>query len=91
MLANNTSAFNYRTIAGTTRLSNHATGRAIDINPMLNPFMRDAYVAPSGATYDTKISGTVTEKIAEIFKSRGWSWGGDWTDRKDWQHFERPD
>jgi len=30
---NNTSAFNYRNIAGTNRLSNHSYGKAIDINP----------------------------------------------------------
>ncbi len=91
MVANNTSAFNYRPIAGTTRLSHHATGRAIDINPVLNPYMRDTVVAPQGAVYDTKIPGTITEEIAELFKTRGWEWGGEWTTLKDYQHFEKPE
>jgi len=52
MAANNTSAFNYRAIAGTERLSYHAYGRAIDINPALNPYFRDGRVDPPGATYD---------------------------------------
>ena len=90
MAANNTSGFNYRTIFGTMRFSHHATGRAIDINPALNPYVRGVFIAPPGAVYDTKVRGTVTEEIAELFKKRGWEWGGDWTLRKDWQHFEKP-
>lgn len=90
MAANNSSAFNYRVIYGTNRLSQHASGRAIDINPIQNPFVRGALVMPSGAVYDQRMPGTVTPQIAEIFKSRGWQWGGEWEDRKDWQHFEKP-
>lgn len=90
MAANNTSGFNYRTILGTMRFSHHATGRAIDINPFLNPYERGPFIAPPGAIYDTKIPGTTTEEIAELFKNRGWEWGGNWTTRKDWQHFEKP-
>ena len=37
MADNNTSAFNYRRVAGTRRLSRHATGHAVDINPIQNP------------------------------------------------------
>lgn len=87
---NNSSAFNYRTIAGTDRLSNHAFGRAIDINPRLNPYIRGDYVAPRGATYDLSQTGTITPEVARLFIRRGWIWGGNWTDRKDWQHFEKP-
>lgn len=91
MAANNSSAFNYRTIYGTNRLSNHSYGRAIDINPVQNPFVRnDGEVTPNGARYDTTTPGTVDDKIADVFKLFGWSWGGDWSDRKDWQHFEKP-
>jgi hypothetical protein len=91
MAANNTSAFNYRVIAGTNRLSHHATGRAIDINPVQNPYVGvDGAVAPASATYDLTRDGTVTSDIVSIFKSYGWEWGGDWTDRKDWQHFQKP-
>jgi len=90
MAANNSSAFNHRFIAGTDRLSNHSYGRALDINPMQNPYtQRDGAVVPSGAAYDPSKPGTVTPEIAAIFKARGWQWGGDWEGRKDWQHFEK--
>lgn len=91
MAANNTSAFNYRVIFGTDRLSNHSYGRAIDINPVQNPYtQRDGAVVPPGAFYDTNQPGTITAEIALLFKSYGWQWGGDWQERKDWQHFEKP-
>jgi hypothetical protein len=91
MAANNTSAFNYRLIFGTDRLSNHSYGRAIDINPVQNPYtQRDGVVVPLGAHYDPIQPGTITAEIALLFKSYGWQWGGDWQERKDWQHFERP-
>lgn len=90
MTANNSSAFNYRVIFGTDRLSNHSDGRAIDVNPMQNPYtQRDGVVVPLGARYDLAQPGTITRKVADIFKSYGWEWGGDWEDRKDWQHFEK--
>lgn len=91
MAANNTSAFNYRAIAGTDRLSNHSYGRAIDINPVQNPYtQRDGLVVPLGACYDPAQKGTITTEVASLFKSYGWDWGGDWKERKDWQHFEKP-
>ena len=36
---NNTSAFNCREIPGTGPWSQHAFGRAIDLNPLLNPYI----------------------------------------------------
>jgi peptidoglycan LD-endopeptidase CwlK len=91
MADNNTSAFNYRVIAGTTTLSHHATGRALDINPVQNPYIgADGSVAPPGAVYDLSQKGTVTPEVVSLFKSCGWQWGGDWSDRKDWQHFQKP-
>lgn len=91
MLDNNTSAFNYRFIAGTKRLSNHATGRAIDINPLLNPQVFKDRVYPSTAKYDPKKEGTITANsfIVKEFKKIGWGWGGDWKSSKDYQHFEK--
>ncbi len=90
MAANNTSAFNYRVIFGTDRLSNHSYGRAIDINPLQNPYLqRDGALMPPGAHYDLTQSGTITPEIASLFKSYGWGWGGDWVPQKDWQHFEK--
>jgi peptidoglycan L-alanyl-D-glutamate endopeptidase CwlK len=91
MRANNTSAFNYRVIAGTMRISNHATGRAIDINPLLNPYIKGKSVMPEGATYDPKQPGTIAKEsfIVKLFVELGWDWGGNWDDRKDYQHFEK--
>ncbi len=95
MVANNTSAFNYRVIAGTDRLSNHAWGLAIDINPLVNP-----WVTSSGNVYP--VEGTVYadrsleekgmikrgDACYNAFTSRGFNWGGDWNNSKDYQHFD---
>ena len=91
MRANNTSAFNYRAIAGAGRLSNHARGRAIDINPFLNPEIRGGVVRPNDTTYDPSRPGTIMADsfIVSFLKERGWTWGGDWTSLKDYQHFEK--
>jgi hypothetical protein len=96
MAMNNTSGFNYRPmtdaeggVAG--QLSNHALGRAIDINPLLNPYIKDDVIKPEGATYDPSRPGTLTADsfIVKFLKERGWTWGGDWTGLKDYQHFEK--
>jgi len=92
MSDNNTSAFNYRFVANTNRLSNHSWGRAIDINPFQNPAIyNDGKISPRGAMYDTNAAGTLTANsdIVKFFKSRGWRWGGDWTSLKDYQHFDK--
>ena len=92
MEANNTSAFNYREITGGGRLSNHAYGKAIDINPFLNPYIKDGTVLPHGAKYDSSIAGTFTANhpIVRAFLQLGWVWGGNWTSPRDYQHFEKP-
>ena len=92
MGANNTSAFNYREITGGGRLSNHAYGRAIDINTFFNPYIKGNIILPRGATYDPKIEGTFTadNPIVREFIRLGWDWGGNWTSPKDYQHFEKP-
>lgn len=92
MKANVTSGFNYRLIARTGKISNHAFGRAIDINPFQNPFIKGDYISPFGSSYDSKAKGTIVKNsfLVRYFKSRGWDWGGDWTDRKDYMHFEKP-
>lgn len=94
MSANNSSAFNYRNIAGTTRLSNHSTGRAIDINPYFNPviYTDPPKTSPKGAKYIPGNPGVFSadSKIVIEMKKRGWRWGGDWTSLKDNHHFDKP-
>ena len=92
MLDNNSSAFNYRFIAGTEKLSNHSYGTAVDINPFQNPYIVGKKVSPVGSKYDPKQIGTITAEsvVVKTFKKRGWEWGGDWTTKKDYQHFEKP-
>ncbi len=93
MLDNNSSGFNFRTIANTSKISQHAFGRAIDINPLWNPYFRGAIVEPWGAIYNPNQPGTITKDslVVEVFKQYGWLWGGDcWSDRQDYQHFEKP-
>ncbi len=92
MEAGNSSGFNYRMITRTTRLSNHAHGRAIDINPRQNPYITKDFIKPKNAIYNVKAPGTIIrgDTLYVTFKEMGWVWGGDWEDRKDYQHFEKP-
>lgn len=91
MKDNNTSAFNYRFISGTRVISNHASGLAIDINPRLNPYIKNGSSLPSNCVYDTTKAGTIlsSSQLVKEFKERGWQWGGDWKSLKDYQHFEK--
>lgn len=88
---NNTSAFNYRFISGTRVISNHASGLAIDINPALNPYIKNGISLPEKCVYDTTKAGTILSdsELVKEFKRRGWQWGGDWKSLKDYQHFEK--
>jgi len=91
MLDNNTSAFNYRYISGTRVISKHASGLAIDINPRLNPYIKNGTSVPANCIYDTTKAGTISanSELVKEFKKKGWKWGGDWTSLKDYQHFEK--
>lgn len=91
MLANNTSCFNYRKQRGTNVISYHSKGLAIDINPLLNPHIKNNKLIPTGAIYDKTKPGTLTSssQIVKEFKKRGWHWGGNWRASKDYQHFEK--
>jgi peptidoglycan LD-endopeptidase CwlK len=90
MAANNTSGFNYRPVGGTRRLSQHAYGRAIDLNPLQNPFLHPQ--RPSPGVYDPAHPGTLTweSPVVQAFVKRGWTWGGSWK-VKDYHHFEKPE
>lgn len=87
MAANNTSAFCYRNVAGTTYLSYHATGLAIDINPKDNPVAKPRVKGGS----IPKTPHVINEQDAcyKAFHKRGFTWGGHWRSLKDYQHFER--
>jgi len=91
MLANNTSAFNYRVVTGGTTLSNHSYGFAIDINPMQNPYIKNDKVLPPGAVYGVNQIGTLTPdcRLVKTFLRLGWEWGGNWETLKDYQHFQK--
>lgn len=91
MQDNNTSAFNYRFISGSRVISNHAAGLAIDINPALNPYIKNGSSLPENCIYDTTKAGTILSdsELVKEFKRRGWQWGGDWKSLKDYQHFEK--
>jgi len=91
MEANNTSAFNYRVSTGSKRLSQHAYGCAIDINPENNPYVKKSIILPKGASYNKKQPGTLTKDsiIVKTFTRLGWTWGGNWKSLKDYQHFEK--
>jgi len=92
MTANNTSCFNYRNVTGGTTLSNHATGRAIDINTVQNPYYKGQIKLPPNGNYDPKAEGTFTadSPLVKLFQQLGWTWGGTWKSPTDYQHFEKP-
>ena len=97
MEANNTSSFNCRDKTGMPgQFSNHSWGRAIDINPLTNPYVTGEKVLPeAGRAYLDRTKrqpgGSLADDVVvKLFESRGWTWGGRWRDRQDYQHFEKP-
>jgi hypothetical protein len=84
--ANNSSSYNFRFVAGTTKLSDHAIGLAIDINPAQNPWIHPS--ALNIFKYEPGKKGTieVNSDVVRIFEKHGWSWGGNWKN-PDYQHF----
>jgi hypothetical protein len=93
MEANNTSAYNCRTVGGSSTWSQHAYGRALDVNPVQNPYVTASAVEPAaGRAYldrsDVRPGMAVRGgAIVEAFRASGWGWGGDFTTTKDYQHF----
>ncbi|MCR5800645.1 MAG: M15 family metallopeptidase [Lachnospiraceae bacterium] len=97
---NNTSCFNYRVVDGTDKLSYHAYGLAIDVNPFYNPYViyhtdKEDYICPTqSAPYayrDKEFAYKIDENdlAYKLFKAHGFIWGGDWNSCKDYQHFEK--
>ena len=96
MKADNTSCFNFRTVAGSKSLSRHAFGMAVDVNPLENPYInRSGVVMPAeGQPYvdrsrDFPHKITRDDLCCRLFLEHGFTWGGSWSDRKDYQHFEK--
>jgi len=99
--ADNTSALNCRYATGRKKWSNHAYGKAIDINPIENPYIsRTGHIShkaslkfrkrthrPQSGIADKALI-TRHDKVYRIFKKYGWSWGGEWIGIKDYQHFD---
>jgi hypothetical protein len=92
--ADNTSSFNCRPATGSSHWSNHAYGRAIDVNPIENPYI-------SGGKTSHRASVTYLDRrrvrpgmavaagaLVRAFAAQGWGWGGSWSgSTQDTQHF----
>ena len=97
---NNSSAFNFRFISHTTRVSKHGLGLAVDINTLYNPYTKvvngERIIEPITAEPYLDREADFPYKIDEndlcykLFIEKGFEWGGAWEDRKDYQHFEIP-
>lgn len=92
MAADNTSAFNCRAITGGTAWSEHAYGKALDLNPVENPYVLGRHVAPpEGRAYADRpdLPGVIHDGDAVVaaFAAAGWQWGGHWSSPVDYQHF----
>jgi poly-gamma-glutamate synthesis protein (capsule biosynthesis protein) len=91
--ADNTSAFNCRAVTGGSGWSQHAYGRAIDVNPIENPYVSSGSTSHAGSvTYLDRGNvrpGMITagDAVVDAFAARGWSWGGYWSNPVDYQHF----
>lgn len=99
MRANNSSAFNYRTVSHTTTVSRHGLGLAVDINPLYNPYhkhLRDGREVVEPATGRKWLDRSQKSPYMihrgdlcyRLFRKAGFVWGGDWKSVKDYQHFE---
>lgn len=99
MRDNNSSSFNFRFISHTTTVSKHGRGVAIDINTLYNPYHKilddgTEVIEPATGTPYLDRSKSFPYKIEKgdlcykLFTENGFEWGGDWTTRKDYQHFE---
>ncbi|HIP41634.1 MAG TPA: M15 family peptidase [Campylobacterales bacterium] len=99
--ADNTSAFNCRSATGSKKWSKHAYGKAIDINPIENPYIsRKGYISHKASlkyrkrvhkndSFEDRAVLLKNDEATKIFKRYGFSWGGDWRSVKDYQHFSK--
>lgn len=90
---NGTGSFVCRAVTGGSGFSQHAYGLAIDVNTFQNPYQSGDVVLPELASSylrrDQVRPGMITPDgpVVAAFREIGWSWGGDWTSLKDYQHF----
>jgi hypothetical protein len=92
MDADNTSAFNCRATTGGTGFSEHSYGTAIDLNPVENPYVKGTTVLPAaGRAFVERRPGRgvvlAGDPVVRAFAEHGFTWGGDWSSLKDYQHF----
>ena len=100
--ADNTSAFNCRKATGSKKWSKHAYGKAIDINPIENPYIsRSGHISHKASqpyrkrkhqrrsSPENRALILPHDRIVHLFKMYGWKWGGDWHSVKDYQHFSK--
>lgn len=99
--ADNTSAFNCRKATGSKKFSKHSYGKAIDINPIENPYIfrsgKSSHKASkpylkrkrTGDSPSQRAMLLPQDQPVQIFKKYGWKWGGDWSGVKDYQHFSK--
>ena len=93
--ADNTAAFNcrYAVAPGPKRWSLHAFGRAIDVNPVENPYLEGGRVHPRrGRAFldrSRRRPGMAVRGglLVRAFAGVGWAWGGRWAGSPDYQHF----
>lgn len=93
MAADNTSGFNCRRVGTSGSWSEHAFGKAIDVNPVENPYVHGGRVEPpAGRAYldrSRRRPGMAVRSgvVVRGFDEAGWFWGGRWQSSKDYQHF----
>jgi len=92
MEADNASAFNFRVVAGSEVLSQHALGLAIDINPVENPWLVGERIVPAaGRAFADRREvrpGMFVRPgpVIAALDDHGWEWGGDWRHASDYHH-----
>ncbi|WP_345265450.1 CapA family protein [Nocardioides nanhaiensis] len=99
MAANNSSGYNCRPVAGSTSWSQHAYGRALDLNPVQNPYVLGGEVLPPAGDRFARMDrsgprppapGVIVpgDVVTRAFERRGWRWGA-YFGEPDYQHFDR--
>lgn len=99
---NNSSSFNYRTIAETDSISMHGFGLAVDINTKYNPYVKtvrgtrrvwpassEPFLIDRDTRTDIPYLIRKGDACYNAFIKRGFEWGGEWVAKKDYQHFEK--